>query len=169
MYLSDIENFPKDWDEADVQPTMHDLDRIRQAKSIIQREEKTPVEVIADNLEGLFNNSIQEMRKERGGNVVDDHPFHLVITVPAVWKEGAIRRMKKALDLSGALGPRPNRIPGTTYKFLTEPEVAGMASFQSLAGSDTLVPGDSFVVADLGGGTTVRIPILSSVQYLILT
>lgn len=63
--------------------------------------------------------------------------------------------MTQALELCGILDARRNGVAQTTYKFVTEPEAASMAAIPEIERSNSLSLGDSFMVADVGGGTVV--------------
>ncbi|KAI0381746.1 hypothetical protein F5Y04DRAFT_288292 [Hypomontagnella monticulosa] len=137
----------------DLEPAIRYCEHIFNALMAMQESNKMASELVGDYLKGLLAHAYSCIRRETGDNYVDTKPIHLIFTVPAIWKESAIQRMKDAIEHSGALGPRPNGIPATTYKFITEPEAAALAAFQVFIGWDTLKPGMTFVVADIGGGT----------------
>ncbi|KAI1479726.1 hypothetical protein F4774DRAFT_425652 [Daldinia eschscholtzii] len=140
-----------DYDE--LQPEFRDSKQVQEAKRLMGVLGKTPVQVVADFLGKIFKHVVSYMGREKSDDFVKANPFHVVITVPAIWKGRALTRMQEAVELSDILRDRPNDVPKTTVRFTTEPEAAALATLPELKKWDTLLPGNSFVVADLGGGT----------------
>jgi molecular chaperone DnaK (HSP70) len=75
-----------------------------------------------------------------------------VITVPAIWKDGAKDLTRKAAEKAG--------IPGRNLELITEPEAAALYS-ASLCPQVDLKSGDRFLICDAGGGTVVSRPSFS--------
>jgi hypothetical protein len=84
-----------------------------------------------------------------------NRPFHVVITVSAIWQDYAVQRIKLALNQASILAKRPG-CANNTHTFVSEPEAAALAVIEGHKKYDTLKPGETFVIADLGGGTVVR-------------
>ncbi|KAJ3108255.1 Heat shock 70 kDa protein 12A [Phlyctochytrium planicorne] len=71
-----------------------------------------------------------------------------VLTVPAIWKQGAKRLMRDASVLGGLI-TTPN---SASLMLALEPEAASMVCMRE-KGRETLKKGDIYIVADCGGGT----------------
>ncbi|KAI0849945.1 hypothetical protein F5Y00DRAFT_252593 [Daldinia vernicosa] len=140
-------------DDDDLRPEFQDSEYIQEAKFTMDALGKNPTQVVADFLGKIFEYVVVYMGQEKGDDFVEKKPFHVIITVPAIWRGGPLQRMREALKLSGILRSRRNQVPQTTYRFVTEPEAAALATVPELNKWDTLLPGTSFVIADLGGGT----------------
>lgn len=112
---------------------------------------KTAVEVIADYLREIWTHSLDAIKRAKGRNLVEATPIHVVLTVPAIWKEYARDEMRKAVDEAGILR---NRLGGpTTLELISEPEAAALSTIPELGDQGDLAVDDSFVVCDCGGGT----------------
>ncbi|KAK0616626.1 hypothetical protein B0T14DRAFT_433509 [Immersiella caudata] len=122
---------------------------LRQARSIMQRDSKTAVDLVADYLRLLWEHTVSHIKKEHRESVVESMPFHVVITVPAIWKDYARDAMRKAATKAGIL---EDRVAGpTTLSFAPEPEAAALST---LCETDrNIKPHEVFVVCDAGGGT----------------
>ncbi|KAI1654054.1 hypothetical protein F4813DRAFT_399429 [Daldinia decipiens] len=140
-------------DNDDLHPEFRDSEYIQEARRIMNTLGKNPIQVVADFLGKVFEYVVVYRGREKGDSFVEKRPFLVIITVPAIWRGGPLKRMKQALEISGILNHRSNQVPQTTYRFVTEPEAAALATVPELNKWDTLLPGSSFVVADLGGGT----------------
>ncbi|KAI1466472.1 uncharacterized protein F4812DRAFT_460742 [Daldinia caldariorum] len=140
-------------DDNDLPPEFRESKQTQEAKRLIGVFGKSPVQVVADLLRNIFEHIVVYMGREKTDKFVKENPFHVILTVPAIWKGRALIRMQEAVELSGILADRPNQVLKTTYMFATEPEAAALATLPELRKWDTLLPGNTFVVADLGGGT----------------
>ncbi|EMT61794.1 Mitochondrial-type heat shock protein 70 [Fusarium odoratissimum] len=78
-------------------------------------------------------------------------PFHVVITLPAIWPPYAQQRMKQAAKTSGILDARS--CGETKLRFISEPEAAALATIKDLSKRSTIKVGDAMVICDAGGGT----------------
>ncbi|ENH61131.1 Mitochondrial-type heat shock protein 70 [Fusarium oxysporum f. sp. cubense race 1] len=78
-------------------------------------------------------------------------PFHVVITLPAIWPPYAQQRMKQAAKTSGILDARS--CGETKLCFISEPEAAALATIKDLSKRSTIKVGDAMVICDAGGGT----------------
>lgn len=122
-------------------------------RKMLQETGKTAVDVIADYLELLFKHTISQIIKARGKSVVDALRFHIVITVPAIWKSYARQGMEKAAKKAGFL--RWRAAGETTLTFAPEPEAAVLSTLCE-PGRKTK-EGEVYVICDAGGGTVVCI------------
>ncbi|KAF2267197.1 hypothetical protein CC78DRAFT_541863 [Lojkania enalia] len=138
-------------DENDLNEQHPDSQQIRRAKRLLQRAGKTAVRAVADYLQLLWHHTLRNIEKDLGEIAVEGLPFHVVLTVPAVWTARAVSRMRQAAKQAGIL---EERLAGeTTLHFVSEPEAAAIATFDDLKVRPNFHRGDTFVVCDAGGGT----------------
>lgn len=137
--------------EEDLTADLRESEFLLRARKIIRESRKTAIDVIADYLRALWSHILETICKARGKSVIEALTFHVVITVPATWKDYARQSMKKAAKKSGILDAR--HAGPTTLNFAPEPEAAALASlYESKASIDA---GDVFIICDAGGGTVV--------------
>ncbi|KAI0431929.1 hypothetical protein F5Y09DRAFT_354444 [Xylaria sp. FL1042] len=139
-------------DEADLQPHLMNSDHIKQARKNVEETGKDVVTIISDFLAKVWDHVLEVITRARGRQFVSTRPFHVVITVPAIWQDYAVQRMEQAVRKAGILNKRPG-CPETTYTFISEPEAAALAAIDAFNRHDVLKPGQTCVMADLGGGT----------------
>ena len=118
---------------------------------MLKESEKTAIDLIADYLRALWEHILATILKARSKSVVEGLTFHVVITVPAIWKDYARQGMEAAARKSGILDNRP--AGATTLAFAPEPEAAAMASL--CENGRSINTGDVYVICDAGGGTVV--------------
>lgn len=84
------------------------------------------------------------------GTIAEAAPLTVVLTVPAIWPEPALKKMAKAAELAGI---RDARVSGeTVLSFVTEPEAAAISTiFTVVPERPDVKRGDSLVILDLGG------------------
>jgi hypothetical protein len=137
--------------EEDLEPSLRSSEFILRARQYLRLEGKTAIDLIADYLRALWAHTLQSIAKARGQTVLDALRFHVVITVPAIWKGYARRDMKQAAQNAGILD---DRLAGETrLSFVPEPEAAALSTLSEpgrKVGKD-----DVFIVCDAGGGTVV--------------
>lgn len=137
--------------EEDVPPELKDSEFLLRARKALGESKKTATDLIADYLGALWRHILDTIHKARGSSVLEALTFHVVITVPAIWKDYARQDMKEAARKSGILDSRP--AGPTTLAFAPEPEAAALASLCESGRS--INAGDVFVICDAGGGTVV--------------
>lgn len=137
--------------EEDLTADLRESEFLLRARKIIRESRKTAIDVIADYLRALWSHILETIHKARGKSVVEALTFHVVITVPAIWKDYARQSMEEAAKKAGILDAR---LAGpTTLDFAPEPEAAALASlYESKPSIDA---GDVFIICDAGGGTVV--------------
>ncbi|KAI7782498.1 actin-like atpase domain-containing protein [Diaporthe eres] len=135
---------PQDLDEG-----IRTSKQLQEARVALEASGKSAVKVISIFLKRMFEHAVKNLKIEMGAETVDSSRFHVVFTVPAIWPESARRHMKKAVDHSGILKPRP--IGQTTHDYISEPEAAALATLADFNGLPN--EGDTIVVVDCGGGT----------------
>lgn len=138
-------------DEGDMDDQQRESPQIKRARFLLQKAGKSPVQAVADYLRLLWAHAIQNIEKDFGEATVEGLPFRVVLTVPAVWTQRAVNRMRQAAKDAGILW---HRLAGeTTLHFVSEPEAAALATFDDLKARPNFQKGDTFVVCDAGGGT----------------
>ncbi|KAJ5393608.1 uncharacterized protein N7487_011249 [Penicillium crustosum] len=119
------------------------------AKKKVRDEGKTAQDLVTDYLKLLWNHTLEMILKARGENVVNSLRFHIVITVPAIWKGYARQSMQEAAAKAGLLDERD---AGKTHlTFVPEPEAAALATLSEE--QNDAKPGDVYMICDAGGGT----------------
>ncbi|KAL6918247.1 hypothetical protein FSHL1_009674 [Fusarium sambucinum] len=135
--------------DEDQPPEIKGHEYLIKARNMLADEGKSTVDAIADYLRLLWGHVLEAIIKARGKNVVEALCFHVVITVPAIWKNYARDSMLEAAQNAGITASR--RAGPTTISFAPEPEAAALASICERA--EDLGEGDVFVICDAGGGT----------------
>jgi molecular chaperone DnaK (HSP70) len=116
--------------------------------------DKTPVDIVADFLAEVKKHLISNLDNQYGGELWTTLPVTLVVTVPAVWSDGAKDRTLKAVNMAGFNPTEFRQLKRTIVT--TEPEAAAIYTIKTLRGSAQdaqLSIGDGFIVCDMGGGT----------------
>jgi molecular chaperone DnaK (HSP70) len=138
--------------DEDLDDELRSSEFILRGRKMLKENNKSATELIADYLRELWNYSIEQMNKSRGESVVDALPFHVVLTIPAIWKSYARQGMELAVKRAGIL---ENRAAGnTTLSFAPEPEAAALATLSESGRKPR--EGDVYMICDAGGGTVVR-------------
>ncbi|KAL1835623.1 hypothetical protein VTJ49DRAFT_6307 [Mycothermus thermophilus] len=139
-------------DEKDLPDEIRGSTKLKEAREYLKKHNKTPISVIAEYLRLLWNHCNQRIIETVSRAVVNYSKFHIVITVPAIWPQYARVRMREAAKDAGML---TKRIAGETrLDIISEPEAAALATLSDMEGRCDVQVGDTFVVADCGGGTT---------------
>ncbi|KAK8104361.1 uncharacterized protein PG998_011394 [Apiospora kogelbergensis] len=139
-------------DKATIPGYLSDSTHLHEAQQMLNHMGKDATTVTADYLKLLWNHAITEIKREKGAGLVESTPFHVILTVPAVWPETARNRMRQAAERAGILD---NRLVGaTSLKFISEPEAAAISILYSdFDDRPGVEKGTRFIVCDCGGGT----------------
>ncbi|KAL2820152.1 hypothetical protein BDW59DRAFT_164765 [Aspergillus cavernicola] len=121
------------------------------AKEKVRSENLRPVDLVADYLRLLWEHTLRVIEKSRGAQFLPALRYHIVITVPAIWKGYARQSMEEAANMAGLLAPRD--IGKTRLSFVLEPEAAGMATLADPDHRDLVQTGNVWLILDAGGGT----------------
>ncbi|CAI7646846.1 hypothetical protein N7533_009950 [Penicillium manginii] len=121
------------------------------AKEKVRMEGLRPIDLVADYLRLLWAHTMKMIEKSRGAQFLPALRFHIVISVPAIWKGYARQSMEEAAKMAGLLAPR--EIGKTRLSFVLEPEAAGMATLAEPEHCDLVQAGDVWLILDAGGGT----------------
>lgn len=146
--------------DEDLDENLRASECVLRGRKMLEESNKTATELIADYLGALWIHILETIHKERGKSVIEKLTFHVVITVPAIWKDYARQDMEGAARRSGICDTR--RAGPTTLAFALEPEAAALASLCERGRS--INAGDVYVICDAGGGTVVSRH-LQSLQY----
>ncbi|KAI0191984.1 hypothetical protein EV127DRAFT_510725 [Xylaria flabelliformis] len=137
--------------DADLKEHMKDSSHLHDARHSLLKLGKTPVQLIGEYLKVLWDHVLEQISRAKGKELINGMPFHVVLTVPAIWTDYARGRMCEAAGLAGIFKHRD--AGKTTFSFVSEPEAAAIATIPELEDRADLQVGDSFVVVDAGGGT----------------
>ncbi|KZL84344.1 hsp70 family chaperone [Colletotrichum incanum] len=134
--------------DEDLPQELRDAEYVLRARKVLRELKKTPVELTADYLRCLWKHVVQSIEKERGKSVVDGFAFHVVLTVPAIWKNYARQAMEEAARKAGILD---SRMAGPTFlSFAPEPEAAALATI--CEPGRVIQSNDTYIICDAGGG-----------------
>lgn len=139
--------------DEDLSSEVRSNDLIVRARKMLQDENKTAVDCTADYLKALWTHTLKSIKSARNDFIVSNLVFHVVITIPAIWKDYAREAMKEAARKAGIL-QRRSSAGETILTFVPEPEAAGLASLGLRRRQ--LGTGEVYVICDAGGGTVVR-------------
>ncbi|KAK8046368.1 hypothetical protein PG996_014432 [Apiospora saccharicola] len=142
---------------------VHPDEIVRWFKLGMQRPENTPDDIrnilahhdtdrlVTDYLSGLGEHILYFLAHREGEDSLETYrersAIRFVLTVPAVWKETAQDKTRRAFEKArgiGTLGP---------VTLVTEPEAAATYALHNMAKESALEVGQSFIVLDAGGGT----------------
>ena len=137
--------------DEDLDDELRQSEFLLRGRKMMRETGKQATDLIADYLRLFWGHVLECIARERSESVVNALRFHVVITVPAIWKGYARQDMEVAAKKAGILGRRP--AGKTTLTFAPEPEAAAMSTLCE-PGRRTNV-GDIFVICDAGGGTVV--------------
>lgn len=138
--------------DEDMGDELRAADPMVRAKKMLRESGKTEVELIADYLRALWKHTLKTISKTRGKFLVNALQIHVVLTVPAIWKDYARKGMEEAAKKAGILDYRS--AGPTSLTFAPEPEAAGLASL--IDRGKEINPDSVYVICDAGGGTVVR-------------
>ncbi|RPA90385.1 hypothetical protein L873DRAFT_1718078, partial [Choiromyces venosus 120613-1] len=137
------------WFKLLLDPSKYSLDNATNSPLTMTKQMipigKRPVNVVADYLSELHKHTIDHLVKTLGKEVVEVSPLDFILTVPAVWSDAAKNLTLQAAELAG-FGE------GSSLRLISEPEAAAVSCLRDIEPNHFQV-GDTFVVADCGGGT----------------
>ncbi|KAI1283544.1 hypothetical protein F5Y07DRAFT_394448 [Xylaria sp. FL0933] len=139
-------------DESNLQPHLMHSEHLKQARERIEKTGKNVVTVTSEFFEKIWGHALETITRAFGRQFVNTRPFHVVITIPAIWQDAEIQLMEDACKKAGVFNKRSG-CADTTHAFISEPEAAALTAIDEFNKRDVLKAGRAFVVADLGGGT----------------
>lgn len=101
--------------------------------------------LVTDYLTSLRKHAEQVLRYKLPQSALQSTPLEFVITVPAVWNDIAQAKTRTCAEDAG-MGL------GTSLHIISEPEAAAMYALDAMDPHNIKV-GDTFILADCGGGT----------------
>jgi hypothetical protein len=113
--------------DEDMDPRLQRSEYILRARNMLEGLKKSATEVISDYLRLIWSHALACITKARGAAVVQGMQFHVVLTIPAIWKSYARQEMQIAAASAGILKKRD--AGPTTLIFAPEPEAAALATF----------------------------------------
>lgn len=123
------------------------------ARKVLQEHSKYNgdgiVELIARFLRELWLHAMEDIARET--KVINNLPFRVAVTVPAIWPSYAREKLKQAVRLAGIEERR--KAGRTTVILVEEPEAAALCTLFERKGYPEVQEGGTFVVCDCGGGT----------------
>ncbi|OTB06206.1 hypothetical protein M426DRAFT_55720 [Hypoxylon sp. CI-4A] len=146
--------------DEDLTPELRSSDYILRGRQKLQETRKSAVDLVADYLRGFWKHVLDEISKARGVNVIDALRFHVVITLPAIWKGYARQSMQDAAKKAGILDSRD--AGDTTLSFAPEPEAAAL--YTLCEPGRRVKKGDVYIICDAGGGTVLTLQDLISYE-----
>ncbi|OAA68266.1 hsp70 family chaperone [Niveomyces insectorum RCEF 264] len=135
--------------DEDLGYELRNSEYVRRCRRMLEDTGKTATDLVADYLRLLWEHVIDTICRDRGDAAVDGMTFHVVLTVPAIWKGYARQRMEDAVAQAGILDRRA--AGKTELSFVTEPEAAALATLYN--NPNPSKQGDVFIICDAGGGT----------------
>ncbi|KAL8721397.1 MAG: hypothetical protein Q9225_001912 [Loekoesia sp. 1 TL-2023] len=114
-------------------------------KAALLNHDQSPESLVTDYLTALREHFEAVFKKNLPLSVSSDVPVKYIITVPAMWSEGAAAKTKACAEQAG-LGE------GSAMQLISEPEAAAIYALAKIA-PYKLGIGDTFVICDAGGGT----------------
>lgn len=132
--------------EEDLSPELRFSEFLLRARKMMRENDKTAIDLISDYLRMIWNHALETINKNCG-SVVEALQFHVVITVPVIWKDYARQDMTEAAKKAGILDRR--NAGETKLTFAPEPEVAALSTLCE-PGRGTK-PGEVYLVCDAGG------------------
>ncbi|KAF2649412.1 actin-like ATPase domain-containing protein [Lophiostoma macrostomum CBS 122681] len=135
--------------EEDLDGDMRSNEFILRGRRLLRENDKSAIELVTDYLRALWTYVLASIKKARGAAVVDALAFHVVITVPAIWKGYVRQAMEKAAKNAGIL---QRRVAGrTTLSLVPEPEAAALSTLYEPGRRVRL--DEVYIICDAGGGT----------------
>jgi molecular chaperone DnaK (HSP70) len=127
---------------------------LREFEDHEQLRDRKPVDLAADYLTCLYK-FVHEtfLPGEKGAQFLRNQNMSYIITVPAIWSDGAKALTRQAATRAG--------IPGDKLLMIPEPEAAALYC-ATMADDVDLNAGDCFLVCDAGGGTVVLHSLLTA-------
>ncbi|KAM7207415.1 hypothetical protein V8F20_002295 [Naviculisporaceae sp. PSN 640] len=135
--------------DEDIDKELRYSEFLVRARRTLLHHNKSAEDAVADYLRMLWQHVVESIIRARGEFVVDAMTFHVVITVPAIWKDYARDRMRVAAKRAGMLAPRA--AGQTTLTFAPEPEAAALSTL--CEPGRRVKEGEVYLVCDAGGGT----------------
>ncbi|KAF0637248.1 hypothetical protein FPSE5266_20301, partial [Fusarium pseudograminearum] len=129
--------------EEDLPTELKSSEFILRARKMMRENDKTAIQVISDYLRMIWKHTLQTIMRDRG-SAVEALQFHVVITVPAIWKDYARQYMTEAAKKAGILNFRT--AGKTRLTFAPEPEATALSTLSEPGHRDLI----SYKIASVG-------------------
>lgn len=139
--------------DEDMTEEQRQSEPLLRARKLMRETGKSAMDLVADYLRPLWQHTMETIHRFRSKSVISALTFHVVITVPAIWKDYARKGMEEAARNAGILQDRP--IGPTTLSFVPEPEAAALVTLCERGRERDIETDDVYVICDAGGGTVV--------------
>lgn len=126
--------------------------QLAMAEEALRSKGLTAVDVASDYLRQLWESVVENLERQCG-TAVNGLPFRVILTVPAMWSDGAKMNTRRAAEQAGILKQR--RCGATVLDLVSEPEAAALATLAEFDDRPGVGTGDVVTVCDCGGGTVV--------------
>ncbi|KAK4210851.1 hypothetical protein QBC37DRAFT_428117 [Rhypophila decipiens] len=137
-------------DHEDRSSEMHASPSLEEAQTYLDEAGMTATNAVTEYIQLLWDHVKDVVRKDLGKRLLSRLPFHIVVTVPAIWKHSARQRMEDAVRATDIMKTRPG-VGSTFLELAPEPEAAALATLLDRRRSTE--EHDVYVVCDAGGGT----------------
>ncbi|CAI7659240.1 unnamed protein product [Penicillium glandicola] len=137
--------------DEDMTEEQRQSEPLLRARKLMRETGRTATDLVADFLRPLWQHTLETIHRFRSKSVISALTFHVVITVPAIWKDYARGAMEEAARNAGILQDRP--IGPTTLSFVPEPEAAALVTLCERGREQDVETDDVYVICDAGGGT----------------
>lgn len=125
--------------ERDLPANVRNSAQVKEARELLHKLGKTPVQIFGDYLRGIWKHSNDQIAAAEQRQWTSIYRIHFVITLPAIWPHYVRLRMVEAMKIAGLLNL--TKEGNTTYGFISEPEAAALTCLQENAGRYTLEVG----------------------------
>ncbi len=109
------------------------------------------IDLVAQYLHHLWQHALREIEMQIDQRALQNLPFKVALTIPAIWPQYARNMMKEAARRAGILAPRD--IADTTLILVEEPQAAALTTLLEQREYPDMEVGETFMVVDCGGGT----------------
>ncbi|CAK7266027.1 hypothetical protein SEPCBS57363_001884 [Sporothrix epigloea] len=157
-YLLDKGHSPDKWfkllllRDEDIRDDIRNSPYLQSARQkASQLGEDGVIDLVADFLGHLWQHAMREIELQIDNIHLQNLPFKVALTIPAIWPQYARNMMKDAARRAGILQRRD--IADTTLTLVEEPEAAALATLLDRREYPEMSVGETFMVVDCGGGT----------------
>ncbi|KAF4966515.1 hypothetical protein FZEAL_10639 [Fusarium zealandicum] len=138
-------------DEKDLPDKVLKSPQVLEARALLEKKNKTPIEVVGDYLRHVWKHSRESIVRSLGKRMAKASLLQFVVTLPAIWPHYTRVRMREALQHAGIL--QSTTAGETSLSFIQEPEAAALTCLEENSDRADVSVGDHFIVCDAGGGT----------------